>query len=233
MNKSPSDIASFCYIPYSARVEFCYVSGKSGISYPGVRIENGAFPLTIPAVQGALCSCLANNDTPVGIIEKTSGKKKSRFWVDKFELEELKSIPEHKSVYKPLNKNVDNIRNILKSLCKKSVSGESNFPVTALLKVKGGYISGVNVEFEEWNLGLCAERVALSRALASGYREFLGMYIYAPKSDFISPCGACRQVLFEHMPDQMVESHHGDHTLSRHLVSHLLPHGFTSNSLKK
>lgn len=206
--------------------------GKSGICYPGVRIENSSFPLTIPAIQGAMCSCLANKDKPNGILEKNSGGNKSRFWIENFKLDELKTIPKNGSIYNPLNKNMGDIKSTLKDLCEYSVSDESSFPVTALLKVKGGYIPGVNVEFKEWNLGLCAERVALSRAFAAGYRDLLGMFIYAPKSDYISPCGACRQVLFEHMPDQVVEFHHDDHSRTRHLVSHLLPYGFTSNSLK-
>lgn len=214
-------------------MEDCKIIGKSGVCYPGVRVENVSYPLTIPAIQAAICSCLGNKDQPVSIIESQDSKKYSQFWIQKFNLQKLDEIPESVSLFDPVIEKVDDIKKHLKDLCDFSVSDKSNFPVTALLKTSNGYIPGVNIEFEEWNLGLCAERVALARAIASGYSEFLGMHIYAPKSEFISPCGACRQVLFELMPGQMVELHHDDQSLSRHLVAHLLPHGFTTSSLKK
>lgn len=233
MKKPYSDIASFSYTPYSNSGEFCFVIGHSGICYPGVRVENISFPLTIPADQAAICSCLGNRDHPVAIFDSSRSTTLSGVWRKKFNLRELENIPEDAEMYDPVIKKIDDILVHLQKLCKSTVSNQSDFPVTVLLKTTGGYIPGVNIEFDEWNLGLCAERVALSRALASGYSEFLGMHIYAPKSEYISPCGACRQVLFELMPDQILELHHDDQSLSRHLVSHLLPHGFTSSSLKK
>lgn len=196
-------------------------------------MENISYPLTIPADQAAICSCLGNGDHPVAMMNSSQSPALSEFWSEKLKLRKLETIPENTKMYDPLIKEVDDINQCLKDLCKSTISDQSNFPVTALLKTAGGYIPGVNIEFEEWNLGLCAERVALSRALASGYSEFLGMHVYAPKSEYISPCGACRQVLFELMPDQELELHHDDQSLSRHLVSHLLPLGFTSSSLKK
>lgn len=201
--------------------------------YSGVRIENSSFPLTIPAVQAAVCSCFGNRDKPAAIVENNSGKKISEFWIQAFDLKRIKEVSENSKLYEPLIENIENVIDPLKNLCKITVSDKSNFPVAALLKVGGGFIPGVNIEFEEWNLGLCAERVALSRALASGYTELLGIHIYAPKSEYISPCGACRQVLNELMPDQMVELHHDEESQSRHFISHLLPNGFTTNSLKK
>lgn len=233
MKKQKPDIAGFSHTPYSNSDEFCYVLGDSGVCYPGVRIENISFPLTIPANLAAVCSCLGNGDQPVAIIESSRSKHSTRFWIEKFGLEELEDLPDGVSIFDPLIKNTDDIKHTLKKLCDSTISHESNFPVTALLKTSAGYIPGVNIEFAEWNLGLCAERVSLSRALASGYSDFLGMHIYAPQSEYVSPCGACRQVLFELMPDQMLVLHHDDQSLSRHLVSHLLPLGFTSSSLKR
>lgn len=232
MSKSSTDISGLSYAPYSNRNEYYYVIGKSGTAYPGVRIENASYPLTIPAAQGAVCSCLGNDDKPVGIVFSESGKKSHKIWVDLLDLKILDAIPEDSLVYDPLIKKVENITNTLKDLCSFVVAEESHFEVTALLKTTAGYIPGVNVEFPEWNLGLCAERVALSRAISAGYTDFLGMHIYAPHSEYISPCGACRQVLFELMPDQFLNLHHDEHSQSSHLTAHLLPNGFTSSSLK-
>lgn len=207
--------------------------GKSGLCYPGIRIENISFPLTIPAVQAAVCSCLANDDKPLSIIQQNTVSELSTSWINKFNLTEWDTLPDDSSVYDPAIKKIEDIKATLKKLCDLSVADHSNFPVSVLLKTDKGFIPGVNVEFDEWNLGLCAERVAISRALAAGYSNFEEIHIYAPKSEYISPCGACRQVLFELMPDQMVKLYHNDQSVSAHFVSHLLPNGFTSSSLRK
>ena len=227
------DISFNSYSPYSEIQETCLILGSSGMIYPGARVENVSFPLTIPAIQAGVCSCLANDDNPVGVIEKKSLNDISEFWVQAFHLKKVEQIPETSTLYNPLIEEVDNIINYLQELSEKSVSDSSGFPVSALLKTKNGFIPGVNIEFEQWSLGLCAERVALSRAIAAGINDFHSIHIYAPKSDYISPCGACRQVLYELMPDHIVELHHDDESKTRHIVSHLLPYGFTTNSLKK
>ena len=227
------DISSSSYSPYSEKPESCLILGSSGMIYPGVRVENVSFPLTIPATQAAVCSCLGNGDKPLGVIETNSRNRISDFWIQAFHLKILNEYPDSSTFYDPLINEIDGVKNYLKKLCKKSVSDRSKFPVSALLKVENGYIPGVNIEFEQWNLGLCAERVALSRAIAAGVNKFNRIHIYAPKSDYISPCGACRQVLYELMPDQEVELHHDNETKSTHIVSHLLPNGFTTNSLIK
>lgn len=227
-----TEIEEFSHIPYSNTSEYCYVLGTSGAVYPGVRVENISFPLTIPADQAAICSCLGNKDRPEAIIRKKTEQQLTDFWIHKFDLVEMESLPVGADLYNPILKNVENVKQSLKELCKKSVSEESEFPVSALLRVKDGYIPGVNVEFKEWNIGLCAERVAISRALAYGYSQFLDIHIYAPKSEYISPCGACRQVLLELMPEQVAILHHDDQSQSKHQVSHLLPNGFISTSLK-
>lgn len=227
------DISPGSYSPYSEKQESCLILGASGMIYPGVRVENVSFPLTIPAIQAGVCSCLGNKDEPVAVINNHSQDHTSDFWVQTFNLKKIDEVPDESTFYDPLIEEIDDIISHLKKLCEMSVSDKSGFPVTALLKTEDGFIPGVNIEFEEWNLGLCAERVALSRAIAAGYEEFRGMHIYAPKSDYISPCGACRQVLFELMPDQEIQLHHDDQSKTRHIISHLLPNGFTTNSLKK
>lgn len=234
MKEFTIDISSNSYTPYSEKPESCFILGSSGTTYPGVRVENISFPLTITAVQAGVCSCLGNGDKPVGVIDGNSNNNHlSEFWTHTFHLKKLDRLPDDSMLFDPLIRDKNDVPNQLKKLCKKSVSGRSGFPVSALLETQDGYIPGVNIEFEQWNLGLCAERVAVARALALGYNEFKGIHIYAPKSEFISPCGACRQVLYEFMPDELVELHHDDESKSRHFVSHLLPNGFTTNSLKK
>ena len=221
------------YSPYSDTIEYCIVQGKSGIHYPGVRLENISFPLTISAVQGAICSCLGNGDQPEIIFQPGASSELLFYWMDTFKLSHQTELPAEVNLYDPLVTKDTDPEITLDNLTLKSVTGNSNFPVSALLDVGDGYITGVNVEVSTWALGLCAERVAIFRAISAGYRDFEGILVFAPKGDFSSPCGACRQVMAEWMPRQQVELHHGDSTLSKHNISQLLPYGFTSGNLKK
>lgn len=221
------------YSPYSNTIEYCVVEGKSGIHYPGVRVENISFPLTISAVQGAICSCLGNGDEPEIIYQPEPASELLHYWLDEFDLSIKNELPANLNLYDPLLSITSDLESDLEELAQKSHIRHSNFPVAALLKIEDGFISGVNVEVSSWALGLCAERVALFRAISAGYREFEKIIVSAPKGDFSSPCGACRQVIAEWMPRKQVELHHGDATLSTHNITQLLPHGFTSGNLKK
>jgi len=217
--------------PYSKTLEICVVVGKSGMAYPGVRLENISYPLSISSVQGAICSCLGNEDQPVSVLINGEKPELYQQWISEFNLNELTELPDNITWYKPLISKVDDISGYLEKLAEKAVTTHSSFPVSALLKVDDGFIPGVNVEVEAWSLGLCAERVAIFRAVSAGYKNFDRISIFAPKGDFSSPCGACRQVLAEWMNDKKVELYHGDGSKSQHFVSQLLPYGFTSGAL--
>lgn len=220
------------YSPYSNKQETCFIEGKSGVFYPGVRVENISFPLSISAIQAAVCSCLGNGDQPIKLFQSEPESELKHQWVNEFNLDLEKMINNPVNQFKPILLNNINITETLKTLSKSSVTIHSKFPVSALLQIEGGFIPGVNVEVDTWALGLCAERVAIARAIAAGITKFKSIHIYAPKGDYSSPCGACRQVLAEFMPQKTAELHHGDGTLSKHNISHLLPYGFTSGSLK-
>lgn len=110
---------------------------------------------------------------------------------------------------------------------------ESNFAVSCIIVSNKITISGVNLEFNEWQIGLCAERVAISKAISNGIRNFDEIHITASKGDFISPCGACRQVLVEFMPYKRLFLYHPDGTQSNHLTADLLPGFFNGDSIKK
>jgi len=76
----------------------------------------------------------------------------------------------------------------------------------ALLGAKGKTYSGCNVENSSFGLTVCAERVALSRAVAEGELEWLKLAVYTPDSGPLSPCGACRQALAEFCRDLPIVS---------------------------
>lgn len=224
------------HVPFSGQGSACLIEGKKGFLYPGVRLEISSFPISISSVQAAVCSCLANQDEPISV--KWFGNKPELFdfWCDLFRLSEMKKQAESLSLYDPMISTSDPDI-LLQTLLDFAVTPASDFPVSALLEIhvndQTAWVPGVNVEPGPWSLGLCAERVAVSRALSAGYDPSGIMKIHAPKAEFSSPCGACRQVLFETMPNYDLELFHGDGSRSRHTVFDLLPMSFLSTSLQK
>lgn len=90
--------------------------------------------------------------------------------------------------------------------------------------------SGCNVENASYPTGICAERTALVKAVSEGVQDFRGIVIATLNGG--SPCGICRQMLYEFSPGMQVISvtFEGDITIDTTLDK-LLPHGFGPESL--
>jgi cytidine deaminase len=74
----------------------------------------------------------------------------------------------------------------------------SRFKVGAALEAEDGtIITGCNVENATYGLTICAERVAVFKAVSEGHHAFRRMAIVADASEPTPPCGACRQILWE------------------------------------
>jgi len=74
----------------------------------------------------------------------------------------------------------------------------SNFRVGAALEDETGRIhTGCNIENATYGLTLCAERVAVFKAVSEGVRKFARIAIAADTENLTPPCGACRQILWE------------------------------------
>jgi cytidine deaminase len=74
----------------------------------------------------------------------------------------------------------------------------SNFKVGAALEAADGtIITGCNVENATYGLTVCAERVAMFKALSEGHRSFVRIAVVADTDEPTPPCGACRQILWE------------------------------------
>lgn len=221
------------YVPYSGNSSTAIVKSVNGNYYPGTRIENAAFPLTINAAQNALFACLSENDRPKAMYVENTKANDLEFWRTEYNvwvypIEELGEEPLKDIV---LDLDESEIEFTLKNLLDQAVTVNSDFPVSALLKTSKGYISGVNIECSEWSLGLCAERVAIGKAISYGIRDLQSVYIHTRAGEYSSPCGACRQVIYEHLPHNPVHLFHADGTHSMHFSSDLLPHSFRSSSL--
>jgi len=108
----------------------------------------------------------------------------------------------------------------------------SNYPVGAALRTKSGRIfTGCNVENAAYPTGMCAERVAVFKAVSEGEREF--EVIAVATSNGGSPCGGCRQVLAEFGLDTLVLIADGQgHLVLETTVAGLLPGAFTPEHLR-
>ncbi|MDD4903437.1 MAG: cytidine deaminase [Candidatus Bipolaricaulis sp.] len=103
----------------------------------------------------------------------------------------------------------------------------SKFPVGAALLCRDGAVfTGVNVENAVNGLSLCAERVALFKAISEGHRDFVKIAVTC-RGTHCRPCGACRQVLHEHAPDLEVLMGNPDGAFVRTTVRDLLPDAFS------
>lgn len=110
----------------------------------------------------------------------------------------------------------------------------SRFPVgAALLTVGGEIFSGCNVENACYSLGVCAERIAIQKAISEGHTRFRAMAIASDMSDFITPCGACRQVMREFGTDWDLYLTKPDGTYIVKTLQELLPLSFGPEDLHK
>ncbi len=92
---------------------------------------------------------------------------------------------------------------IAHSARKRAYAPYSNYPVgAALLTARGNVYDGVNVENAAYPTTMCAERVAVFKAVSAGEREFTAIAVVTANGGF--PCGACRQVLAEFGLDTIV-----------------------------
>lgn len=114
----------------------------------------------------------------------------------------------------------------------KALAPYSGFKVGAALRTNSGRIyAGCNIENASYGLSVCAERVALWKALSEGAREFSGLAIVTDAGVLTSPCGACRQLLWEYCGDITVHLHSLKGLDAQHRLSALLPFPFDGKSL--
>jgi cytidine deaminase len=108
----------------------------------------------------------------------------------------------------------------------------SGFRVGAALRTRSGeVVTGCNVENASYGLTLCAERIAVFKAVSEGIRRFDAIAVVTDSKRLTPPCGPCRQILWEFCGDILVhlEDLHGKRRTLR--LSELLPFPFDSRSL--
>ena len=104
----------------------------------------------------------------------------------------------------------------------------SHFRVgAALLSTDGRIFTGCNIENSAYSPTLCAERCAVAKAVSEGVRNFIAIAVVGPEDGQTTPCGVCRQVLYEFCDENLIvlcggtEEHYMETTLGA-----LLPNGF-------
>jgi cytidine deaminase len=109
----------------------------------------------------------------------------------------------------------------------------SHFKVGAALETAdGAIIPGCNIENATYGLTICAERVAMFKALSEGHRQFRRIAVVADTEAPTPPCGACRQILWEFGGDLEVILANLKRETGRHQLSDLLPIPFDGRLLK-
>ncbi len=107
----------------------------------------------------------------------------------------------------------------------------SRFQVgAALLTADGRVIRGCNVENASYSLTLCAERNAVFKAVSEGARAFVAIAVTAGPGRSASPCGSCRQVLYEFSPEIRVHWRDGNRVVTRR-IEQLLARPFAPAAL--
>jgi cytidine deaminase len=112
------------------------------------------------------------------------------------------------------------------------VADYSHFKVGAALETADGtVVTGCNVENATYGLTVCAERVAMFKALSEGHRSFKRVAVVADTADPTPPCGACRQILWEFGGDLEVVLANLTDIKGHHRLKDLLPLPFDARLL--
>lgn len=110
---------------------------------------------------------------------------------------------------------------------KKAYAPYSNFKVGAALLCKSGNVyTGCNVENSSYGASNCAERTAVFKAVSEGERDFVKIAIVSEKGGLTFPCGICRQVLSEFMPNGSMVLYSDEQGIKEFALNELLPYAF-------
>jgi len=115
-----------------------------------------------------------------------------------------------------------------------SLAPFSNFLVGAAVRAENGKIyTGCNIESASYGLTVCAERVAIWKALSEGERKFTELAVVADTESLTPPCGTCRQIIWEfakHATIVLANLRGQQETVS---IKDLLPRAFDARFLKE
>lgn len=121
--------------------------------------------------------------------------------------------------------------NIARQAVSKAYSRYSGFNVGAAILTENGKIfTGCNIENVSYGLTICAERVALFKAVSEGYTSFEAIAVSSSSDKPVFPCGACRQVLAEFSKKLVVFV---DNDPTEYKLVDLIPNSFTEEQMHR
>jgi cytidine deaminase len=117
---------------------------------------------------------------------------------------------------------------------REAVAPFSGFRVGAAVETDDGQVfKGCNIESSSYGLTVCAERVAIWKALSEGNRKFTRLAVVADTDSLTPPCGTCRQIIWEFCRDAIVILANLQGEQEVLTPSELLPRGFDARYLKE
>jgi cytidine deaminase len=110
-----------------------------------------------------------------------------------------------------------------------AIAPYSGFKVGVALATKRGKIyTGCNIENPSLMLSICAEKVALMKALSEGEKSFQAIAIVTSDREYCYPCGSCRQILWEFAKDIDIFLY-SKKGIKKYSLSELLPYAFSKD----
>ena len=114
-----------------------------------------------------------------------------------------------------------------------SVAPFSNFLVGAAVRTENGKVyTGCNIESASYGLTVCAERVAIWKALSEGERHFTELAVVADTESLTPPCGTCRQIIWEFAKSASITFANLKGETETFQIRDLLPRAFDARFLK-
>lgn len=255
--------ASASRVPFSGKEAAAVLLLSDGRWVPGVRVESAAFSLTIPPLLNAYSTAVAAGraDVQAAVLSRPVRPAEQAFLNDLPGGPFHPAGPdacaiEGASLAEPVGR-LDPFIDapspdgpaagvaLARTVAEGAVVPFSHFPVGCVLDVSGQRVPGVNVEHPDWMHVLCAERNALGTACTyeligsaatpgeDGAASGAALYLSCTEDPSGSPCGACRQLLVELVPQAVLWMDRAPGPPERARPKDLLPGSFRGTTLSR
>ena len=132
-----------------------------------------------------------------------------------------------------MSEDIESLIETAKRARQQSVAPFSNFHVGAAVRTASGKVyTGCNVESASYGLTVCAERVAIWKALSEGERQFTDLAVVADTETLTPPCGTCRQIIWEFARGAKIVFANLEGKSEEFQIAELLPRAFDARFLK-